>query len=136
MQEVERGLSFFAALAKVRAKPKNLTLVEKGRGEGIAKRGDAETTITVEFVKRWAYRPITDLMQEECAAAIKAIVKRGSPYQAHNAFCYLRRMINWAIGCGTYGVIASPVERIKPADLIGERNARERLHSHNELRAV
>ena len=88
-------------------------------------------------MKRWGPRPITDIMPEEVAAAIRAIVKRGAPYQAHNAFGYLRRLFNWAIG--THRIRnpdASPVERLSPKDLIGKREARERTLSDDELRAV
>ena len=65
---------------------------------GLKKSAEAKRIIEAEFVKRWGPRPITDIMPEEAAAAIRAIVKRGAPYQAHNAFGYLRRLFNWAIG--------------------------------------
>ena len=66
-------------------------------------------------------RPITDIRPEECAAAIRAIVKRGSPYQAFNALGHLRRIFSWAIGTNEFGMTVSPVESIRPADLIGKR---------------
>jgi hypothetical protein len=75
-------------------------------------------------------------MPEEVATAIRAIVKRGAPYQAHNAFGYLRRLFNWAIGTHQFGIPTSPVERLSPKDLIGRREARERTLSDDELRAV
>jgi integrase len=75
-------------------------------------------------------------MPEEVAAAIRAIVKRGSPYQAHNALGYIRTLYNWAIGTHQFGIVSSPVERLKPKALIGERKARERILTDDELRAV
>ena len=75
-------------------------------------------------------------MPEEVAAAIQAIVKRGAPYQAHNALGYIRRLFNWAIGTHEFGIRTSPVEQLKPNDLIGKREARERTLSDDELRAV
>jgi hypothetical protein len=54
-------------------------------------------------------------MPEEVAVAIRAIVKRGSPYQAHNALGYIRTLYNRAIGTHEFGIVSSPVERIKPA---------------------
>jgi hypothetical protein len=90
----------------------------------------------VEFVKRWGARPITEITPEEVAAAIRAIVNRGAPYQAHNALGYIRRLFNWAIGTHEFGIETSPVERLKPADLIGKREARERVLTDPELRAV
>src|SRR6266478_4032600 len=51
-------------------------------------------------------RPVTEIAPQEVSAAIRAIVKRGAPYQAHNAFGYLRKLFNWAIGTGEYGIDA------------------------------
>src|SRR5215469_9039576 len=70
------------------------------------------------------------------AAAIRAIVQRGAPYQAHNALGYIRRLFNWAIGTHEFGIRASPVSQLKPKDLIGKREPRERTLSSDELRAV
>jgi hypothetical protein len=52
---------------------------------GLKKRDEAKRIIEREFVKRWGARPVTDIMPEEVAAAVRAIVKRGAPYQAPNA---------------------------------------------------
>jgi integrase len=103
---------------------------------GLKKSGEAKRIIEGEFVKRWGARPITDIMPEEVAAAIRAIVKRGSPYQAHNALGYIRGLFNWAIGTHQFGVSSSPCERLKPKALIGERKARDRVLHDDELRAV
>jgi integrase len=103
---------------------------------GLAKAAEARRIIQGEFVKRWGPRPVVDIMPEEAAAAIRAIVKRGAPYQAHNALGYLRRLFNWAIGTHEFGITASPVERLSPKDLIGKREARERTLTDAELRAV
>jgi integrase len=105
-------------------------------GSKLKKSAEARRIIEAEFVKRWGARPVTDIMPEEVAAAIRAIVKRGAPYQAHNALGYIRRLFNWAIGTHEFGISTSPVERLKPKDLIGERLARERTLSDTELRAV
>ena len=102
----------------------------------LRKRAEAKRIIESEFVKRWGARPITDIRPEEAAIAIRAIVKRGAPYQAHNAFGYLRRLYNWAIGTHEFGIETSPVERLSPSDLIGKRAARERTLFDDELRAV
>jgi integrase len=103
---------------------------------GLTKSAEARRIIEGEFVKRWGARPITDVMPEEVAAAIRAIVQRGAPYQAHNAFGHLRRLFNWAIGTHEFGIRASPVAQLRPQDLIGKREARERTLSNDELRAV
>ncbi len=103
---------------------------------GLAKAEEARRIVQGEFVKRWGNRPIADLLPEEVAAAIRAIVKRGAPYQAHNAFGYLRRLFNWAIGTNEFGLTASPVEHLRPADLIGKRESRDRTLTDDELRAA
>ena len=103
---------------------------------GLKKSAEAKRIIEAEFVKRWGPRPITDITPEEVATAIRAIVNRGAPYQAHNAFGYLRRLFNWAIGTHQFGIDVSPVERLSPKDLIGKRESRERTLSDDELRAV
>jgi Arm DNA-binding domain len=97
---------------------------------------EARRIIEGEFVKRWGARPIADIMPEEIAAAIRAIVGRGAPYQAHNALGYIRRLYSWAIGTHEFGVTTSPVERLKPGDLIGKREARERTLTNGELQRV
>jgi integrase len=103
---------------------------------GLKKSAEAKRIIDAEFVKRWGVRPITEIMPEEIATAIRAIVKRGAPYQAHNALGYVRRLFNWAIGTHEFGIRTSPVAQLKPKDLIGKREARERTLSDDELRAV
>lgn len=123
------------------ADPKNKRLVARLRlgpkeGEGIAKKDEAQRIIRAEFVKRWKGRPAADILPEEVSAAIGGIVKRGAPYQAHNALGYLRRLFTWAMGTQEFGLMSSPVERISPKDLIGEREARSRILTDDELRAV
>jgi integrase len=122
-----RQLNSFAAVAA--------EFLER-HASGLKKSAEAKRIIEGEFVRRWGPRPITDIVPEEAAAAIRAIVKRGAPYQAHNAFGYLRRLFNWAIGTHEFGIQMSPVERLSPKDLIGKREARERTLSDDELRAV
>lgn len=105
-------------------------------GAKLAKIAEARRMMDAEFVARWGNRPVTDIEAGEVADAIRAIVKRGAPYQAHNALGYLRRMYNWAIGTHEFGIAVSPVERLKPADLIGRREARERILTDDELRTI
>ncbi len=103
---------------------------------GLAKADEARRIIRQEFVKRWGPRPVTDIQPDECAAAIRAIVRRGAKYQAFNALGHLRRMFSWAIGTNEFGIDSSPVERLRPADLIGKKEARARILTDDELRAV
>lgn len=129
-------LSVREAFALVRNDPKNRALVARVAQEGIAKKDEACRVVEQEFVKRWADRPICDILPEEVAEAIRVIVDRGAPYQAHNAFGYLRRLFNWAIGTNEFGITQSPAERLRPGDLIGRREARDRVLTDTELRDV
>jgi Arm domain-containing DNA-binding protein/integrase-like protein len=101
-----------------------------------SRRKDAERLIDAEFVTRWRSRPVTEILPEEVAAAIRSIVTRGAPYQAHQAFAMLRLLYRWAIGTGEYGINASPTERLQPTKLIGKREHRDRTLNDDELRRV
>lgn len=102
----------------------------------LAKSAEVERIIKGEFVNRWAARPITEIEKIEVSKAILAIVKRGAPYQARNSFAILRKLFNWAIGQGLYGIETSPLERLSVNELCGASEARERILTDAELRAV
>jgi integrase len=97
--------------------------------------GKIRTMVEREFVRRWGARSASDIEPAEVAAAIRQIAKR-SEAQAHISLSHLRRMYNWAIASGEFGLDRSPVERLKPADLIGRKVSRERVLQNEELRAV
>jgi integrase len=101
----------------------------------LAKATEARRIVQAEFVKRWDARPITDILPEEVAGAIRQIAKR-SEAMAHISLGYLRRLFSWGIGTHEFGITSSPVERLKPADLIGKRVVRERVLQDAELRGV
>ncbi len=106
------------------------------RHKGLAKHGEAERLFDTEFIEKWGARPAGDILPEEVADAIRAIVKRGAPYQAHNALGHLRRAYNWAIGTHEFGLTSSPVTALKPKDLIGAKQARTHILADDELRAI
>ena len=87
-------------------------------------------------MKRWGPRPITDIQPDEVRRGHPRHRQTGPPYQAHNALGYLRRLYSWAIGTREFGVTSSPVAGLRPADLIGKRQARDRVLTDDELRAV
>ncbi len=45
-------------------------------------------------------------------AVIDAAVLRGASYQAHNLLGHVRRLFNWAIARGVYGLDRSPCDRM------------------------
>ena len=89
-----------------------------------------------EVPKQWLSRPVGDIRQEDCAAVIRAIVKRGHKTMAHVMHQNLRRFFSWAIGTGEFGLDKSPMEHLRPADLIGERGIRQRVLNDQELKAI
>jgi integrase len=123
-------------------------------GPTIEKRTDLETTIRSDFLRQerktvdgkatwvdtkepgWRDKLIGDIARADVVAVIDRIVDRGARYQAHNALGYIRRLFNWAIGRGVYGLESSPCDRLKPKDVIGKRAVRKRVLSDHELRAV
>jgi integrase len=85
---------------------------------------------------KWESRPITEITSDEVKRAIRAAVDRGSTYQGFHDFALIRRLFNWAIGTDDYGLQINPCDRLNSADLIGERHARDRVLSDDELRAL
>src|SRR5262245_6352261 len=96
----------------------------------------AEVDIRREFISRWADRPITEITRRDVLAVIDASVDRGNPYQAHNLLVYIRRIFNWAIARGVYGLESSPCDRMRPKEIIGAKKARTRVLNNDELRAL
>jgi integrase len=102
----------------------------------LAKASEARAIFRKEFVPRWQNRLVTEITPKEAAEAIRAIADRGAPYQAYNAFGWLRRLYNWAISSGEHGVESSPVARLSAGDIIGQRREpRSRILTDDEARA-
>jgi integrase len=99
------------------------------------RRGAAmERELRREFIDRWGGRPVTEITQHDVLEVLDEIVARDAPYQAHALFGHVRRMFNWAIGRGSYGLSASPCDRLKPMDAIGKRVQRKRILTDDEIR--
>jgi integrase len=96
-----------------------------------------------EFISKWGGRPITEITQADIVRVLDAVVKRGKDernrpavHQAHNLLGHIRRLFNWAISRGIYGLDRSPCDRMKPRDVIGEKTFRTRVLKNAELRAL
>ena len=89
-----------------------------------------------EFIARWERRPITSITAHDVVAVIDAVIARGARHQARNVFGYARRLFGWAIARGVYGITSSPLDRMKPRDLIGEKKARTRTLTDPEIIAL
>jgi Arm domain-containing DNA-binding protein/integrase-like protein len=88
-----------------------------------------------EFVPILGRRPISEIIARDIIEIIKPIARR-APYQAHNLLGGVRRLFGWAVDQQAYGIEASPVDRLKPQRIIGERKSRSRILSDDELRAL
>jgi integrase len=90
------------------------------------------------FVEEWKWgpRPITEITADDVKRVLRSAVDRGSPYQAFHDFALIRRLLNWAIGTDDYGLQFNPCDRLSSADIIGQRHARDRVLTNDELRAL
>ena len=106
------------------------------KSEGFKKAKTHEREIRKEFVARWSARPINDITQDDLAAVINSIKQRGSPGQARELFGRAKALWRWAIGCGAYGLTASPADRLGSKALVGTKKSRSRVLNDQELRAL
>src|SRR5262249_30846141 len=84
----------------------------------------------------WKQRPIGDIRKEDCSAVIRALASRGIAAQAHVMHGNLRRLFNWAVGFGQFGLDDSPMRYVKPKLLIGKRVIREHVLNDGELKSI
>jgi integrase len=95
-----------------------------------------ERDIRREFIPAFGDRPISSINQHDIMRVLDAAVARGAEYQAHNLLGHVRRLFNWAISRGVYGIDRSPCDRMKPGDVIGKKALRTRVLNDDEMRAV
>jgi integrase len=95
-----------------------------------------EHSLRETFIARWGTRPITEITAGDVSRVIGEAVDRDARYQGFRDFALIRRLFNWAIGTDRYGLEANPCRRLNTGDLIGERLARTRVLTDDELRAV
>lgn len=97
---------------------------------------EVEAAIRREFLPRWGNRPIGDVTRRDVVEFLEGVVDRGTPYAAHHLFAYLRKLYSWAIARDTYGIEFSPCDRIRPAEVIGKREPRQRILTDAEMRLL
>src|SRR5262249_30022262 len=88
------------------------------------------------FIAKWGCRPVTEIAADDVKRIIRKSVEDGAKYQAFHNFALIRRLFNWAIGTDDYGIQLNPCDRLNSGDLIGEREARDRVLTDEELRAL
>jgi integrase len=110
---------------------------------GQRKARQVEQDLRREFIDQWGGRPITEITQHDIVRVLDEVVKRGEDerdrpavHQAHNLLGHIRRLFNWAIARGVYGLDHSPCDRMKPREVIGAKTSRTRVLNDAELRAL
>jgi integrase len=88
-----------------------------------------------ELVSRWGTQPIAEITRGDVIRMVEEIAD-SSPSAARQAWIYANRLFGWALNRGTYGLTASPCERINITDLVGSPKARERILADEELRTI
>jgi integrase len=110
------------------------------RGQRRAARVERE--IRKELIAVWGPRPITAITRRDVTDLIDKIIDRptvkrkSSGAYARNIFGHVKLIFDWAIN-RDYGLgESSPVDRLKPSDLIGKKAVRLRVLNDDELRAI
>jgi integrase len=131
IEEAQRQANSFAAVAEdfIRLVAVGPDLDRPRQRKGVVVARDLRR----EFVSRWAERPICDIGPRDVIAVLDEVVARGAEYQAHNLLGHVRRLFNWAIARGVYGLERSPCDRMRPRDVIGRKALRNRVLSSDEL---
>jgi integrase len=95
-----------------------------------------ELRIRRELIARWGDRPVADVTPDDWIALIDEILDRGHREAARKTFAYGRRLYNWAINRGSYGLTASPLDRLSVKDLVGSPRVRQRVLTAGELTLI
>jgi integrase len=84
------------------------------------------------FIAAWGDRPISEITDLDVLEIIKA-KKRAAPQMARHLLTIVKRFFNWAIGQHVYGLKASPCDRLKAKEIIGEKATRSRRLTDQEI---
>jgi integrase len=87
-----------------------------------------------ELLPLWQNRQLSAITRQDVIDVVKAVNARGTPYAAHHVLAYIKAFFSHATANNL--LEHSPADRIKPKDLIGKREPRQRVLSDDELRAV
>lgn len=93
-----------------------------------------EAAIRRDLIPRWRWRPITAISRSDVIEVIRETSNGRGRYAAHKLLAYISKMFGWAIAQDLYGLERSPCDHVKPADLIGNKEVRQRILSRDEMR--
>ena len=86
------------------------------------------------FVAEWGERLITEITEDDVLAIVMA-KKRRAPEQARALLILIKRFFVWALDQRSYGLTASPCDRLKATKIIGELKSRSRRLTDAEIAA-
>lgn len=90
-----------------------------------------------ELLPAWGDRPIGDITRRDVVELVEKIADRGTTgAHAHSILSIARRIFNWAIARGAYGIEHAPTDHLRPAEILGPRRVRDRVLTDAELRAL
>lgn len=124
LQAVRAAHTTFATIAEA-------WLEEAVRGRQ-RKAREVEADVRREFIPLWGKRPVTEITTLDVRNAIRGVRAR-APAQARNLLGYARRLFTWAVGQHAYGLDISPVERLRPKELLGRKAVRQRVLTDTEM---
>ncbi len=96
----------------------------------------AALAIRRELIPVWGAKPIESITPDDVLAAIDKVIARDAHGSAHALFADIRRLFNWCIGSGRYGITHSPCDRLRPRAVIGRKTERSRNLSVDEIAAL
>ena len=95
----------------------------------------AERILRNTFVPAWGERPITEIGPLDVLQVINT-TKARAPKMAGAQLTLLKRFFNWVADQQTYGLSASPCDRLKVKTFAGEMRSRDRRLNDAELFAL
>jgi hypothetical protein len=95
----------------------------------------AERDLRNTFVVAWGERLITEITEDDVMAIINA-KKRRAPEQARALLILVGRFFTWALDQRTYGLTASPCDRLFATKIIGPLQSRTRRLNDAEIFAL
>jgi hypothetical protein len=85
-----------------------------------ARAKESAALIEKVFVSAWANTPIADLTMADIKKVVRSYARK-SPGAAYKAYSHIRRLLNWAVAEGEYGITRSPLRDTSPKAIIGVR---------------
>jgi integrase len=103
---------------------------------GLRSGPEVEAAIRRELLPRWGDKPVSQISRRNIVETLEEIAGSGKPYAAHKLYNYISKFFSWAMARHLYGIEVSPCTAIKPNEVIGAREARQRVLNNVEIREV